>query len=106
MEMDQQTTELSSETAKKQGVAYLAGPRRILLALLILFTTIGCDRAAKHIAQDNLMMSPPISLMGDFVRFQYAENTGAFLSIGAGLPDTVRFVLLGVIVGIVLIAMI
>ena len=108
--MDQQTaTELpagpESGTTDSTG-SWLTGPRRVLFALFILLATVGCDRAAKHIAQDKLMMSPPISLLGDFVRFEYAENTGAFLSLGSGLPDGMRFMLLGVLVGIVLVVMI
>jgi signal peptidase II len=43
--------------------------------------------------------------MGDLFRFQYTENTGAFLGMGAELPGAVRFWALIVFVGIVLIGM-
>ncbi len=107
--MDQHTTGLPAEAAEKTMSPVLSrtsGPRRIVVALLILLATVGCDRAAKYIAQDTLMLSPPISLLGDVVRFEYAENTGAFLSLGSDLPDTVRFAVLGVAVGLVLVGII
>ncbi len=70
---------------------------RLVLAALVLIALVGCDQATKAIARDQLASSPPISLLGGAVRFQYAENPGAFLSLGAGLPPRWRFVL-GVVV--------
>lgn len=70
---------------------------RLLLAALVLAALVGCDQATKAIAREELASSPPISLLGGTVRFQYAENPGAFLSLGAGLSPQWRF-LLGVIV--------
>ena len=69
--------------------------RSALLALGLVFC-VGCDQAAKAIARDALASSPPVSFFGGAVRFEYAENPGAFLSLGAGLPPRVRF-LLGVV---------
>jgi signal peptidase II len=69
--------------------------RSVLLALGLVFC-VGCDQAVKAIARDALASSPPVSLFGGAVRFEYAENPGAFLSLGAGLPPQVRF-LLGVV---------
>ena len=66
-----------------------------LLALGLVFC-VGCDQAAKAIARDALASSPPVSFFGGAVRFEYAENPGAFLSLGAELPPEVRF-LLGVV---------
>jgi signal peptidase II len=43
--------------------------------------------------------------MGDVILLQYSENAGAFLSLGARLPERARFWLLVVVVGVVLIAM-
>jgi signal peptidase II len=70
---------------------------RLLLAALVVVALVGCDQATKAIAREELASSPPISLLGGAVRFQYAENSGAFLSLGAGLPPRWRFVL-GVVV--------
>lgn len=66
-----------------------------LLALGLVFC-VGCDQAVKAIARDALASSPPVSLFGGAVRFEYAENPGAFLSLGAELPPQIRF-LLGVV---------
>lgn len=76
-------------------------PPLILLAVVVLL-----DRATKVIAQHFLELSLPIPLWGDIVRFEYAENTGAFLSLGAGLPESVRFMLFGVIVALLLVVMV
>jgi signal peptidase II len=70
---------------------------RLLLAALVIVAFVGCDQATKAIARQELASGPPISLLGGAVRFQYAENPGAFLSLGAGLSPEWRFVL-GVVV--------
>jgi signal peptidase II len=64
---------------------------RLLLVCLLLIVCVGCDQAAKAIAKQTLSSSPPISLLQGIVQFQYAENPGAFLSLGAGLPARTRF---------------
>ena len=61
-----------------------------LLALGLVFC-VGCDQAAKAIARGTLASLPPISLLGGAVRFEYVENPGAFLSLGADLPPQTRF---------------
>lgn len=66
-----------------------------LLAMGLIFC-VGCDQAAKALARGALASSPPVTFLGGAVRFEYAENPGAFLSLGAGLPPRVRF-LLGVV---------
>ncbi len=75
-----------------------------VLALGLLFCA-GCDQAAKAIARGTLASSPPLSFLGDTVRFQYTENPGAFLSIGASLPPRARFLLGVVFVGAALVAL-
>lgn len=53
------------------------------LALLVLIgTTVGCDRVSKHFAASTLAGEPRQSFLADTVRLEYAENTGAFLSFG------------------------
>jgi signal peptidase II len=74
--------------------------RRILLIALILFSCVGCDQVTKVTAQRYLASSEPISYLGNIVRLQYAENSGAFLSLGAVLPADLRFWLLIVLTGI------
>lgn len=83
----------------------LSGVRKFLYAALIIFVTVGLDRITKIVAQNTLRFSFPISYLDDFVRFEYAENTGAFLSLGSGLSEPVRFILLGVGVTVLLAGM-
>ena len=78
---------------------------RLLLAALALLAFLGCDQATKALARDALASSPPVSLLGGAVRFQYAENPGAFLSLGAGLSPQWRFLLGVVFSGVALAAL-
>jgi signal peptidase II len=45
-------------------------------------------------ARESLAASPPVSVLNEFVRFEYTENPGAFLGLGSGLPGEGRFLLL------------
>jgi signal peptidase II len=76
-----------------------------LLALVLVLTTIGCDRVTKHLATTHLADSPPRSYFADTLRIEYAENTGAFLGIGGELPDSLRTSLLQIGVGVALAAL-
>src|SRR5262245_23562274 len=62
---------------------------RVLLVASVV-ATIGCDRLTKHMAVDRLAGSPGRSFLSDTLRFEYAENTGGFLSLGEQLPPAVR----------------
>ena len=67
---------------------------RFAVVILILVSGIGCDQMTKHVARESLAASPPVSLLNDFVRFEYTENLGAFLGLGSDLPSEGRFLLL------------
>jgi signal peptidase II len=73
---------------------------RFSLAIMILLSCVGCDRATKTIVREELAFSPPISLLNDFVRFEYVENPGAILGIGSSLPSEGRFLLLVIFSGV------
>jgi len=74
------------------------GRRFRLLLIVLMFATIGCDRVTKNLAFANLADSPPHSFLRDTFRLEYAENTGAFLSLGAELPVAIRhWVLIGAV---------
>lgn len=75
---------------------------RLALVGLLLGFTVGCDQATKYIATANLQTSPGRSFLWDVFRLTYAENRGAFLSLGASLPDSARFWILTVVVGLLL----
>jgi signal peptidase II len=63
---------------------------RIATLLLILGCTVGCDQATKHLARANLNQVDSITVFHGFGELRLAENPGAFLSLGAALPASVR----------------
>ena len=64
--------------------------KRDVLILLLLDGCVGCDQLTKDVAQQYLASEPPRSWLHDTVRLEYAENTGAFLSLGSGLSEWLR----------------
>jgi signal peptidase II len=56
----------------------------------VLSVGLGCDQATKQIARVHLEHAAPISLFYGIVELRYVENPGAFLSLGASLPEGVR----------------
>ena len=64
--------------------------KRSLLVLLLLILCVGCDQLTKDVAHQYLALQPPQSWFHDTVRLQYAENTGAFLSLGGDLSERLR----------------
>ena len=79
---------------------------RVLIVFLITLTCVGCDQATKLAAKQHLQNGPVYSYAGDTVRLQYAENTGAFLSLGASLPEPLRQLIFTILVGIFLLGLI
>lgn len=71
----------------------MRGWKRACLIIVPLVTCVGCDRVTKDLAQRHLAMQPPLSWFHNTVRLEYAENTGAFLSIGGGLSPGARALL-------------
>ncbi len=66
---------------------------RVFAILAFVVLMVGCDQATKTIAKSRLETSAPQSYLLGVVSLQYAENAGAFLSVGARLPRAVRIVL-------------
>jgi signal peptidase II len=75
-----------------------------LVLLLAIVTTIGCDRVTKHVAIATLSESAPRSFLADTFRLEYAQNTGAFLGLGADWPPAIRAVAFGMANGLLLLA--
>lgn len=71
----------------------------------VVLVTIGCDRAAKHVATTVLAGAPDRSYLADTVRLAYAENAGGFLSLGASLPAGVRTGIFTVATGLALLGL-
>ena len=71
--------------------------RRLLLFTVISALIIGFDQSTKAWAISTLKDMPTTRLLGGSVLLLYAENTGAWGSMGAGLNDSLRFWLLTVL---------
>lgn len=66
------------------------GMRALLVFLVTLLGAAGCDHASKQLAISTLAHAGSVSVAGDTLRLQLSSNPGAFLSLGAGLPEAVR----------------
>ena len=78
---------------------------RLLAVLAIVLSTVGCDRATKHLATISLAGLPARSYLGDTVWLGYIENPGAFLSLGAHWPDAWRTLIFTGGTGLMLVAL-
>lgn len=78
---------------------------RLALLSLLSAVTVGCDQATKHIANLTLKSVPTRSFLWDVFRLTYAQNRGAFLSLGASLSEQARFWVLTVAVGALLVGL-
>jgi signal peptidase II len=76
--------------------------KRIVLLLFVLVSCVGCDQATKFIARQELATAPMQEYWNGFFRLVYAENPGAFLSLGAGLHPDVRFWIFTIFVALLL----
>src|SRR2546430_14708463 len=52
---------------------------------------IGCDQASKRVARVVLKGTETQSFLGDIFRLTYTENRGAFLGLGGGWPEPLRW---------------
>lgn len=73
--------------------------RRLIFIVLVALVLVLIDQATKQVAITHLKSGRIIAYPSgwyphDLFHFRYAENTGAFLSLGANLSDGIRFWLL------------
>lgn len=80
---------LNSKSIQKMKIT-----KRATIIFLVLISCIGCDQVTKNIAKHSLPKFETISFLNDTLRFQYAENQGAFLSLGANIPENIRYLVL------------
>jgi signal peptidase II len=85
--------------------------KRNLLIVILLVGCVGCDQLTKDVAQQYLALEAPRSWFHDTVRLEYAENTGAFLSLGSGFSERLRVILFQVfpalwLVGLVIVLLV
>ncbi len=62
----------------------------LVVVAITLISCVGCDQTTKAVAKKYLPRNEVMSLAGDTFRLQYAENKGAFLSIGSTLAKETR----------------
>ena len=74
-------------------IVFKTGSEKIIMILFILVACVGCDQSTKYTAKHFLEGKRQLSYLADSVRLCYAENSGAFLSLGADLPETARSIL-------------
>lgn len=67
--------------------------KRSAAVFLLLILCVGCDQVTKDVAHQYLAFEPPQSWLRDTIRLEYAENTGAFLSVGSELSKELRILL-------------
>lgn len=68
---------------------------------VVILITLLVDQLTKTFATSRLKNVPPTSYLGGTVQLSYAQNTGAFGSLGSRWPDTTRtlvFILLPIMV--------
>jgi signal peptidase II len=67
---------------------------KFIALLFLVILNLGCDQISKTIVRQKIDYHENISLIENHLTLTKVENTGAFLSMGGNLPDTVRFILL------------
>lgn len=71
--------------------------QRFTIMAIVVLSCLGCDQVSKQVAQDSLAHVPPKTFFGETVRLEYAENSGAFLSLGSDLSKNMRTLLFTVL---------
>ena len=79
--------------------------KRSLVLFGVMIVCIASDQATKAIARSLLTQGEILSFLGDTLRLQLAYNTGAFLSLGATMPEGLRSSLLSIGVACVLLGL-
>ena len=68
--------------------------KRLLQILLIVMIVVILDRVSKELAIHFLKYEPAKNYLAGFFRLTYAENTGAFLSLGAKTTGWLKYLAL------------
>jgi signal peptidase II len=67
---------------------------RSVLIVIVLASNVGCDQMSKNFFRMTLDFHEPVTIIKDRVTLMKIENTGAFLSLGASLPEPLKAILL------------
>jgi signal peptidase II len=79
---------------------------RFIVVMLTLSCCVGCDQVSKSAARSMLNSGATESLFSDSLRLQLTENPGSFLSLGASLPEHLRFTLFTGAVAVILVGLV
>ena len=77
---------------------------RFAVLSINIFTCVSCDQGTKMVAKSYLLGHSSISFFDRTFNLVYAENAGTLLGIGSKLPESMRFIIFVLFVGIVLVA--
>ena len=75
--------------------------KRLAAFFAILIVVVAVDQFTKALVRANA--GPPRAWAGGTVMLLHTENTGAFLSLGAGLPPWAKSLIFGVVVAVLLV---
>jgi len=81
----------------------MARVARFSLFMWLVFPSLACDQGAKAIARRVLEGGHPVELLDGLIRLQLAENPGAFLSLGATLPESARMLVFALLAPLALV---
>ena len=70
---------------------------RSVSILSIVLANAGFDQLSKYIARENIAYHQIINVLGDHLILTKIENSGAFLSAGDSMSDSVKFVFLTIL---------
>ncbi len=79
--------------------------KRYVLVLSLIAVSVGLDRWTKILALEHLQGQAARNIVGEFIQLVFVENTGAFLSFGADLPDALRLVALTILPSLLLLGL-
>lgn len=80
--------------------------KRILLVLGIVLALVSVDQFTKWVAIQTLAGKGEINYFGGLFRWVFATNRGAFLSLGSGLSDSMRFLVLTAFNAVILVVVV
>jgi len=79
-------------------------PNKYVLFSIIIVIGVALDQITKVLATSNLQ-GERLSYLNDFFLLTYAENDGAFLSLGTDWPPALRMIVLTIIPGLFLVGL-
>jgi signal peptidase II len=78
---------------------------RLLIVAIVVTVSVGLDQWTKYLATVHLQGEPDRFYLDGILRLTHVHNTGAFLSIGSGLGDFWRPILLNLFPALLLVAL-